>query len=57
MRDQLGRRPTGSESDGDLHPTQDWRDIEAPLVALDARVQSWQRRIKESSWTFDAWCK
>jgi V/A-type H+-transporting ATPase subunit I len=38
----------GSEPDSDLHPTGDWRDIETRLIVLETRVQSWQRRLKET---------
>jgi V/A-type H+/Na+-transporting ATPase subunit I len=49
MLNALGCRPAaGSEPDSDLHPTRDWRDIEARLTALEARVHGWQRRLKES---------
>ena len=39
---------TDSEPDRDLRPTQDWRDIDVHLLALENRVQSWQRRLKET---------
>jgi V/A-type H+-transporting ATPase subunit I len=38
----------GSDPDSDLRPTQDWRDIDVRLLALETRVQSWQRRLKET---------
>src|SRR5271165_562235 len=54
MLDELGYKPAdGTELDGAQweshpHPTQDWRDIETRLIALETRVQSWQRRIGET---------
>jgi len=38
----------GTDAVSDLHPTHDWRDIEAEASALEIRVQSWQRRLKEA---------
>ena len=49
MRRDLGCGPVlEAEPASDLHPAQDWREIELRLVALEGRVQSWQRRRKES---------
>jgi len=49
MISELGGRPTdGPRPDSDPHPTRDWRDIEARLIPLETRVQSWQRRRKET---------
>jgi V/A-type H+/Na+-transporting ATPase subunit I len=38
----------GAVPPADLHPTRDWRDIEAPLTALETRVQSLGHRLKET---------
>jgi len=49
MLNALGCKPAGGpEPESDLRPTQDWRDIEARLTAVETRVQGWQRRLKES---------
>jgi V/A-type H+/Na+-transporting ATPase subunit I len=49
MLNVLGCKPAaGSEPDSNLRPTQDWRDIDVRLPALETRVQSWQRRLKET---------
>lgn len=49
MRNELGCGPVAeTKADGDLHPKQDWRQIEAGLMAIEGQVQSWQRRRKES---------
>ena len=49
MLTALGCKPdAGSEPDSNLHPTRDWRDIEVGLSALETRVLSWQRQLKQS---------
>jgi len=49
MLNALGCKPVpGSEPESDLHPSRDWRDIEARLIALETSVQSWQLRLKET---------
>ncbi len=49
MLSALRCRPAAaSEADSDFRPTRDWRDIDARLLALETRVQSWQRRLKET---------
>ena len=49
MLDALAlKRVARPETDADLRPTKDWRDIEAQLSALEARVHSWQGRLKEA---------
>ncbi len=42
-----------STSEQDLHPTRDWRDIEARLSDLESQVQSWQGRLKEAEQDLD----
>jgi V/A-type H+/Na+-transporting ATPase subunit I len=54
MLRSLGLRPVSEPAPGfDLHPTRDWRDLEAQLTALETRVQSWQRRLKETGQELD----
>jgi V/A-type H+-transporting ATPase subunit I len=45
----LGSQPAPQhEPDGDLHPTRDWRDIEARLKPIETEVQSWHRHLEET---------
>lgn len=55
IRNQLGCQPVAeSAPPGDLHPTQDWRQMEARMAALASRVESWQRRMKETGQEFES---
>jgi V/A-type H+-transporting ATPase subunit I len=45
----LGCNPVhGPSPDPDLHPTRDWRDIEARLTALESKIESWKNRLEET---------
>jgi len=45
----LGCEPIpGPAGDGELHPARDWRDIDERLTALESRVRSLQRELKET---------
>ena len=49
MLDALAlKRDAQLEPNIDLHPTKDGRDIETQLTALEARVHSWQGRLKQA---------
>jgi V/A-type H+-transporting ATPase subunit I len=49
MLKALGCKPAARpQPDADLHPSQDWGDLEARIAGLEARVQSWQSRLEET---------
>ncbi|MCU1260663.1 MAG: V-type synthase subunit [Bryobacterales bacterium] len=38
----------GTKPNQDLHPTRDWRDIEARLTALETKIGPWAKRLEET---------
>jgi len=49
MLDALGCKPaSGPAPERDLHPTRDWRDIEARVTSLESQISSWKKRLEET---------